>query len=140
MLTQTAEYALRAVLYLAGPAEGRMVPAEEVADALGIPESYLSKTLQTLAREGILLSTRGRTGGFQLAADPRRLTLVEVIAPFDATDGRRHCVLGRRRCGDAEPCAAHHAWKATADRIADFFRTTTVAALRSPIAQLAPLA
>lgn len=139
VLSQTAEYALRAVLYLAGPAAGRQVSVDEIAAQLGIPASYLSKTLQILVKEKVLASERGRTGGFRLAHSPHRLTLLRVIAPFEETSGKRRCLLGRTTCADQTACAAHHAWKPTADRINEFFRMTTVAQLRSPVGQLAPL-
>ena len=70
MLSQTAEYALRTVLYLADRGDGPSASADELARVLGVPRNYLSKTLHRLAREGILASARGRGGGFRLAADP----------------------------------------------------------------------
>ncbi|HET6278976.1 MAG TPA: Rrf2 family transcriptional regulator [Candidatus Polarisedimenticolia bacterium] len=139
VLTQTGEYALRAVLFIAGPGAGRTVRGEEIAAQLGIPPSYLAKTLQILVREGVLASTRGRSGGFRLAIPAGRLTLMQVVAPFDET-GKRHCLLGRTTCSDKTACAVHHAWKATAERITEFFRVTTVASLKSPVEQIAPLA
>lgn len=139
VLTQTGEYALRAVLFIAGPGAGRVVKVEEIAAELGIPPSYLSKTLQLLVRQGVLKSTRGRSGGFVLAVPPDRLTLMKVVAPFDETGGKRHCLLGRTTCSDRTACAVHDVWKPTAERITEFFRTTTVADVRSPLEKLAPL-
>ena len=136
MLSQTAEYALRAVLYLAERG-AEPVRVEEMGDALGIPNSYLSKTLQTLVRARILHSQRGRHGGFQLAIAPQDLPLMRVIAPFDPIVERRYCLLGRGKCSDSTACAAHAAWKSTADQVAKFFRTTTVHDIRGPVSSLA---
>lgn len=135
MLSQTAEYALRAVLYLADRPEP--VRVEEVGAVLGIPPSYLSKTLNILVRARVLKSLRGRHGGFQLAVAPEDLSLLRVVAPFDKIVERRHCLLGRPSCADNVACAAHFAWKTTADKVADFFRTTMVADIRGTPAQLA---
>ena len=129
MLSHTAEYALRAVLYLADRGDGPSASAEELARALGVPRNYLSKTLHRLAREGILASTRGSGGGFRLAADPDRLTLLRVVEPFDGISGERRCLLGRPACSDRNPCPAHHRWKAVSEQVAEFFRRTTVGAL-----------
>ena len=129
MLSQTAEYALRTVLYLADRRDDGLVGADELARALGVPRNYLSKTLHRLTRERILFSARGEGGGFRLAADPRRLTLLEVVEPFDAISGQRRCLLGRPTCDDRTPCPAHHRWKAVSTQVADFFRRTTVAEL-----------
>jgi Rrf2 family protein len=128
MLSQTAEYALRAVLYVAQHGD-RLVQAGEMAQALRIPRNYLSKIVHALAREGVLESTRGKSGGFRLAHTPDRVTVAQVVAPFDRLDEVRHCLLGRAQCSDRNACAAHRRWKDVAERVAAFFRETTVAEL-----------
>ena len=127
MLTQTAEYALRAVLYLAERPELGPVRVGDVADALDVPQNYLSKILHVLTRQGILSSLRGPHGGFQLARDPRKLRLFDVVRHFDELSSQRRCVLGRPQCSDENPCGAHDRWKPVATRITAFFRETTVA-------------
>jgi Rrf2 family protein len=129
MLSQTAEHALRAVLYLAEEGDDRAVPVGEMAEALGIPRNYLSKILHVLARSRVLVSARGKGGGFQLGTPADRLRLHAVIAPFDRLDNRRRCLLGRAECSDHRPCAAHGRWKGVADTVTAFFRETTVAEL-----------
>jgi Rrf2 family protein len=132
MLSQTAEYALRAVLYLAGQPPGVAVRVDQIADALALPANYLSKTLQTLARNGVLASTRGRNGGFALAVAPAKLTLHQVVGPFERAIESRRCLLGNPTCSDRTACAAHERWKATSDQIVRFFRTTVVADIAPP--------
>lgn len=128
MLSQTAEYALRAVLYVAQHGD-RLVQAGEMAQALRIPRNYLSKIVHALAREGVLESTRGKSGGFRLAQAPNRLYVVQVVSPFDRLGDVRRCLLGRPQCSDRTACAAHTRWKEVAERVAEFFRETTVAEL-----------
>lgn len=136
MLSQTAEYALRAVLTIAGQPPGQSIGAGRLAAELGIPANYLSKTLHQLARLGILDSARGKLGGFQLGRPADRISLLDIVGPFDDVTGRRACLMGRASCSDHAPCAAHSRWKAVAERQAEFFRETTVADLvrerRSP--------
>ncbi len=131
VLSQTAEYALRTVLHLASRPPGSG-PARvgELARILGIPQNYLSKTLHLLARDGILSSTRGKHGGFQLARPADRITLLDIVGPFDRMEQRRQCLLGRPTCSDLTPCAAHGRWRETAEKVASFFRETTVADLQ----------
>ena len=131
-LPQTAEYALRAVGYIAEHEGDGPVPVSEIAASLGAPQNYLSKTLHQLARAGVLRSVRGPRGGFQLAVPPGRLTLERVAAPFDEV-GERHCLLGRAQCGDRYPCAAHARWTAVSDSLQAFFRNTTVADLMNDV-------
>ncbi len=127
MLTQTAEYALRGVLFLGALPSGTLVRVNDMAEPLEIPRNYLSKVLYELARRGILSSVRGPHGGFALAMDPATLTLSEVIEPFDPFEDR--CLLMRRQCSDSTPCIAHHQWKRVAAEVRGFFRNTTVAEL-----------
>jgi Rrf2 family protein len=136
MLSQTAEYALRAVLYLAERPEGHPTPVDAIADDLGIPRNYLSKILHSLAKRDLLTSSRGRGGGFELTLRASEVSLLEVVEPFDQLEGRKKCLLGRPRCSESNPCAAHHQWKEMLDRVTGFFRNTTVQDLigETPIA------
>jgi len=125
MLTQTAEYALQAVLHIAGAADEGPVRVDSIAEALGIPRNYLSKVLHALARSGVLNSTRGPTGGFTLARPASEITLARVIEDFDPIEDR--CLLMRRKCSDTNPCIVHFEWKHVALQMRAFFRETTLA-------------
>jgi Rrf2 family protein len=132
VLSQTAEYALRAVLAIAAEPDGPAVGAGRLAGVLGIPQNYLSKTLHQLARAGVLESTRGKLGGFRLARPAERISLLDVVQPFDDLTGRRTCLMGRAVCSDHNACAVHERWKLVAERTAEFFRDTTVGDLVHP--------
>ncbi len=129
MLSSTAKYALRAVLYLAEHGEDEPLQVGLIADALGIPRNYLSKILHELARSGVLVSARGKGGGFRLVAPPQAVPLLSVVEVFDQFNGNRRCLLGREECSDHSPCAAHVHWKTLSEQISMFFRETTVADL-----------
>lgn len=126
-LSQTAEYALRAVLYLA--AQDERVSAEAIARALDAPANYMSKTLHQLARAGIVEGTRGRTGGFRLAMRPGKLTVARIAETFGSTPTRPVCLLGDRPCNSRRPCIAHERWTSVMDAMKEPLRTTTVADL-----------
>jgi Rrf2 family protein len=127
VLNQTAEYALRAVIHLAEQPATTPIRVGDIAEALDVPQNYLSKVLHVLARDGILHSTRGPHGGFRLATPPDQLFLSQVVSPFDPIEDR--CLLIRRQCSETEPCVAHHSWKDVAGRLRSFFRLTSVATL-----------
>ncbi len=127
MLSQSAEYALRAVFYLAEHGDGEPVRVNDVAEALDMPRNYLSKLLHVLVRAGVLASMRGPHGGFRLALPPENVHLIDVVRYFDEFTLGRRCVLGRAKCSDANPCGAHERWKPLAAQINAFFRETTIA-------------
>lgn len=126
MLTDTAEYALRAVLFLARQKQGAHVSAAHVADELGLPRNYLSKVLRRLARRGLLESSRGPAGGFRLAVPADEMTLGAALEPFYDFSVDERCLLGHRRCSDRDPCVAHERWKRVAGEFREFFQETTV--------------
>ncbi|HET9984522.1 MAG TPA: Rrf2 family transcriptional regulator [Longimicrobiales bacterium] len=131
MISQTAEHALRAVLFLARQPGQGSVPADAIAAALGAPRNYLSKTLQQLARAGIVVGTRGPTGGFRLAVPADTLSVAELVEVFDEEHRSGMCLLGGTRCTGESPCAAHFNWKAvTAEARAPLERTVIADLLR----------
>jgi Rrf2 family iron-sulfur cluster assembly transcriptional regulator len=130
-LSSTAQNAIQAVLYLAERDAPGPVRVGDIASAMGSPQNYLSKTLHALARAGVLVSTRGPKGGFQLADPPGRLALARVVAPFQPASDRR-CLVGRSACDSADPCPAHHRWSQVAHGVEQFFANTTVADLLRP--------
>lgn len=94
MISQTAEYALRAVVCLAEhPRELRTSRA--LAEAAELPPDYASKVLKDLARAGIVVGRRGLGGGYELTRSPRELRLIEVIDAVDPVRRIRECPLGR---------------------------------------------
>jgi Rrf2 family transcriptional regulator, iron-sulfur cluster assembly transcription factor len=129
MLSQTSEHALRAVLFLAQRPEGQPAAAESISDALGAPRNYLAKTLQALARRGIVASMRGPSGGFWLNVPADRLTLAEVIEAFEEPRTRGVCLMGGKPCHDEKPCSVHFRWKAVSQDAWAPLRDTTIAHL-----------
>ena len=136
MLSQTAEYALRAALFLARDQNRRPIPAETIARALGAPANYMSKTLNALAKAGIVNGMRGPTGGFMLVRDPAELTVAEVVGTFDEPPARPMCLLGGRPCNAQNPCQAHMRWTAVTAAMRAPLTATTVANLLTDVIEL----
>lgn len=105
MISLTAEYALRAVVWIAGR-PGVAVGARAIAGATQVPGGYMSKVLQALARAGLVQSRPGRSGGFILGRDPRKISVLEVVQAVDPIRRIAHCPLGRRH-GNGELCPLH---------------------------------
>ncbi len=127
MLSNTAQYALRAMLYLGEHEGAGPVRVDEIAQRLDVPRNYLSKILHTLVKGRVLQSMRGPRGGFSLARPAATITLYDVVAPFDDIEARRTCLLGRKECSDVTPCIIHEHWKSVATEVAHFFRETRLA-------------
>jgi Rrf2 family protein len=129
MLSATAEHAVRAVLLLARHDGAKALSADAIAAELGAPRNYLAKTLNALAKAGIVHSARGAAGGFTLAIPPDSLTLARIIAPFDDHARTPACMLRNRACDAQHPCAVHARWNAIVGHAAARFEQTTIAQL-----------
>jgi Rrf2 family transcriptional regulator, iron-sulfur cluster assembly transcription factor len=140
VLSNTAQYALRAMIYLGGREGEGPIRVEDIAEQLDVPRNYLSKILHTLVKERVLRSLRGPHGGFALALPAADVSLFAVVSPFDDIEARRTCLLGRRECSDVNPCAIHGHWKEVATQVADFFRETTLADVVEDGKRLDPVA
>jgi Rrf2 family protein len=105
MISQTTEYALRAVVWLAANPE-KALTAQQIAEATRVPAGYLAKVLQGLSRAGLLHSQRGLGGGFTLARSPAALTMWEVVQAVDPLRRIKACPLGFEAHGE-QLCPLH---------------------------------
>ena len=129
MLSSTSDYALRAILVLAQANHGRPMRADEVARATGSPANYLAKTLNALAKAGLVSSARGPQGGFTLAVPAEDLSLARIVDCFDDARPSTRCLLGNCPCDGRHPCLAHHRWTAVQEARRAPLADTTVADL-----------
>ena len=110
LLSHTAEYALRAMAWLASRPGNEPVRAMDLAVATEIPAHYLSKILRRLVLDGLLTSQKGHGGGFALARPPGHIRFVEILAAVDAAPVSNVCAFGWGRCDATHPCPLHDAW------------------------------
>ncbi|MDA3960442.1 MAG: Rrf2 family transcriptional regulator [Planctomycetota bacterium] len=92
MISQTAEYALRAIVFLADH-EGESHTSERISATTKVPVGYLSKILQGLVRAGLVNSQRGPYGGFTLAVSSEKLTVYDVVQAVDPIHRIHGCPL-----------------------------------------------
>ena len=128
LLPHTAEYAMRAVCYIAEHQDEGPVPVPAIARALGAPQNYLSKILHQLRALGVLSSVRGTAGGYRLSGPASAIRLARVVEPF-MPETRNHCIMGHPRCGDDVACGAHEQWSSIKDSVRRFFSEFTLADL-----------
>ncbi|MCC6580661.1 MAG: Rrf2 family transcriptional regulator [Phycisphaeraceae bacterium] len=105
MFSQTAEYALRAVVWLAGHRENAQA-ATQIAQATQVPPGYLSKILNTLGRARLVVARRGLHGGFMLSRAPEAISILEVINAVDPIRRITACPLNLKAHATTR-CALH---------------------------------
>lgn len=124
MISQTAEYALRAIVFLADQ-QGKSKTSQEIADATRVPAGYLSKVLQSLHRGKLVHAQRGLHGGFSLAVSPAKLTVWDVIQTVDPLQRIHECPLGLKSHG-TNLCPMHKRLDDAMAMVEQAFRDSTV--------------
>ena len=134
MLSNRSRYALRAMIHLAGLPGGGPATIAEIADAASAPRKFLEAILLDLRRRHLLVSRRGRTGGYALAAPADAISFADVIralegplalAPCAARNSTRTCP----GCEDVRTCAIRPALKAARTAVAEVLENRTIADL-----------
>lgn len=137
MFSQTVEYALRAVVHLAGEAPTART-TDEIAAVTQVPRAYLSKVLQSLGRAGIVHSQRGLGGGMTLTKKPADLTILEVVNAVEPIVRIRTCPLGLTTHG-THLCPLHRKMDNALASVEKAFSGTTLADILKDPSRSVPL-
>jgi Rrf2 family protein len=124
MISQTTEYALRAVVWLARKPDEQQ-GTKKISDAIQVPPGYLSKVLQKLTRAGLVTSSPGRSGGFRLTRPPAEIRVLEVVNAVDPLQRIHTCPLGIEDHG-SNLCALHQKLDDDLARTEKAFASTTI--------------
>ncbi len=126
MYSATAEYALRAVVYLAEQSPTSCT-TDQIAEITGVPAAYLSKILQNMRNAGIVRTKRGSKGGVTLEGDLEDISILDVIRAVDPINRISNCPLGGPE--HLQLCPLHSRLDGAMARLEEEFRNTTVASL-----------
>ena len=127
--SRSVEYGLRALTHLAALPKGAQKMAREIAAEENAPLFYLAKTLQQLARRGVLRSLKGPSGGFSLNRPPRKISLMDVVDALDGSQAFERCAVGLLECDDKAPCPLHDRLKPLRQSVVRYLTRTTLADL-----------
>ena len=129
IISQTAEYALRAIVHLAaGNDDNPSQTVGQIAEGTRVPAGYLAKVLQNLARSGLIVSQRGLGGGFRLAKPASDTSIYEIIQAVDPIQRINTCPLGLEAHG-TNLCPLHKRLDDAMALIEAQFSATTIAEL-----------
>ncbi|MBI5055198.1 MAG: Rrf2 family transcriptional regulator [Nitrospirae bacterium] len=108
-ITRKADYAVRCVLFLSRHID-RVSSVDEISGEMSVPKTFLAKILQRLMKTGIVNSTRGVKGGFQLARGPEEISLLDVVEAIDGPVAMNVCAVDKKMCGFSSSCSVHPVW------------------------------
>lgn len=109
-LTRAGEYAVRCVLYLSAKGKGTLIGRKEIADHCDIPDKFLAKIAQQLARVNLIEIRQGAHGGYVLKREPREISLLEVVEAIIGEISLNDCVTSAAVCRASANCAVNLVW------------------------------
>lgn len=108
LFSKSFGYALRGVLYIAlMQDERKWIQVDEVAGRLGVPRYFMGKIMKRLAKEHLLVSSKGPYGGFTLHEDTLGKPLYDLVETIDGLSSFKTCVLRMQECNSENPCPLH---------------------------------
>lgn len=137
MLSQTIEYALRAMIHLAALEAGTSANSETIATHTKVPQGYLSKILRDMVVAGLVHSQRGPNGGFSLARAPDQISMLDVVNAVDPIERIKKCPLGNPAHVDL--CPLHRRLDDAMGMIESEFKRTSLAEVLETSEKAAPM-
>ncbi len=103
-LTRASDYAIRGVVYMSMQSHGSIVVIPEVAREMDVPVGFLARIFQSLSRAGIVISHRGKKGGYSMARKPEEVTLRDVVEAVEGDIKLNICLDGYNACDRMDFC------------------------------------
>ncbi|HKY53611.1 MAG TPA: Rrf2 family transcriptional regulator [Anaerolineales bacterium] len=128
-ITRQADYATRAILYLARHQNGKHIATSQIAKEQNISSSFLAKIISQLSIAGLLYTSRGANGGISLARDPKQITLLQVIEAIDGPIQLNTCVAREDACSFEGNCSIQSVWCDAQNELIAKLRNTNFAEL-----------
>jgi len=127
MLTNAAKYAIRAVLYLTEKVDTKeKLSGKDISKNLDIPDAFIAKLLQKLAKAKIISSSKGPKGGFYMNDKNLKKHIDDIILAIDNKDIFEGCFMGLPVCSDKNPCPIHHIVAPFKEQLQDKFQKLTI--------------
>ncbi len=109
-LSNTSQYAIRILAYMADKEDSTLMNGTELSETLQIPHKFLTKIMTEVVKSGLILSIRGRDGGYKFAKSPSQIKISDILDIFHDSIKEEQCVLGIGFCNNMCKCALHDQW------------------------------
>ncbi len=128
MFSKACEYGIKATLHIAHQSRSnKRVGLKDIAKAIDSPEAFTAKILQQLSRSGIIESSKGPNGGFEISLERlKEIKLVEIVSAIDGDELFQGCGLGLKQCNEQKPCPVHHKFKAIRNNLKKMLENTSL--------------
>lgn len=106
-ITRQTEYAIKTMIELASCSGGQLVSTKVISERQDVPELFLKKTIQILARAGLVTTQRGTQGGVRLARASSQITLADIVTAVEGPLALNVCLAAGYECENSASCQVH---------------------------------
>lgn len=124
-ITRQADYALRAILFLARLEPSQRAATSQIAEDQEIPPSFLAKIISQLSIAGLIHTSRGARGGVSLARKAEDISLLDVVESIDGPITLNECTQDPSVCSFGESCPIHDVWCETKAELVQKLKAAT---------------
>jgi len=125
-LSTRARYGTRLMLELALNFNNGTIFLKDIAEKEEISEKYLSHLVIPLKSSGLISSSRGAHGGYQLTKSPSQITLKEIVQTLEGSISCVECVKNPSICPRVSKCATRGIWEKLDEKISDELSSVTL--------------
>lgn len=128
MFSKACQYGIKASVYIASQSEvGNRVSLKEIASSIDSPEAFTAKILHQLAKQDILTSLKGPTGGFEIPKGrAEKIKLSNIVEAIDGDSIYMGCALGFSSCDARQPCPMHNKFVTIRENLRDMLENTSL--------------
>ena len=128
MFSKACEYGIRAAIHISHQSQnGNRVSLKAIAKAIDSPVAFTAKILQSLAKNNVIISTKGPAGGYEIIENTHnKVTLLHIVKAIDGDKIYNGCGLGLNKCNEHKPCPMHDQFKAIRDQLKMMLETTSI--------------
>lgn len=131
-ISTKGRYAIRVMIDLAEHDMDSFITLMDIAERQGISEKYLESIVSVLSKNDILISMRGKGGGYKLARQPGEYTVGEILRLTEGSFAPVACLEKKpNRCANAYACKTLKMWEGFEKVINEYFDNITIEDLLS---------
>ena len=124
-ITKAGEYAVRCVLYMSGMEKNQIIHRKEISKEMDIPDQFLGKIAQQLARSGFIEIIQGAKGGYRLLMEPAKITLLDVVEAVTGEIFLNDCIMNPESCARSSSCSVNTVWERAREQLRKNLRAAT---------------
>lgn len=125
-INNTSQYAIRVVTHMVQNGAKNKYNAKDISEKLLIPYKYLTRIMTQLVVADIIVSTRGREGGYSIEKELSEIKMIHILEAVGEDLHQKQCILGNKPCDERKKCVLHDKWNTPKKAITDMFSNTTL--------------